>query len=164
MSAQHGAGGVATYRVLILGAGCAGMSADARTVRTDDERVLYYDALVYGLGSVADTAAVPGVEDHAYTLSSVQDAAVPAERLARLGSGTVVVGGGGLTGVESAAEIAGRHPKLNVVPLGRAEPGAAMNAKAHRHPRAPPGDGRRRGTARADPLDRTARRPDRRPA
>ncbi|SFP29821.1 NADH dehydrogenase, FAD-containing subunit [Amycolatopsis arida] len=106
------------------------VDADAKTVRIDDDRVLHYDTLVYGLGSAADTAAVPGVEDHAYTLNSAQDAEVLADRLARLGSGTVVVAGSGLTGVESAAEIAERHPELNVVLLGRREPGAAMNPKA----------------------------------
>ncbi|OKI63997.1 NAD(P)/FAD-dependent oxidoreductase [Micromonospora sp. CB01531] len=106
------------------------VDADANIVRIDDDRVLHYDTLVYGLGSVADTAAVPGVEDHAYTLNSAQDAELLAARLAQLGSGTVVVGGSGLTGVESAAEIAERHPELNVVLLGRGEPGAAMNPKA----------------------------------
>jgi NADH dehydrogenase FAD-containing subunit len=196
MSTQHEAGMAATHRVLVLGAGYAGMAAaiqlaarvkrredvqvtlvnpqerfterlrlhlsatgqqvaemnipellegtgarfvrgwvtavdaDAKTVRIDDDRVLHYDTLVYGLGSVADTAAVPGVEDHAYNLNSVQDAEVLAGRLARLGRGTVVVGGSGLTGVESAAEIAERHPELKVVLLGRQEPGAAMTPKA----------------------------------
>ncbi|MFK4264524.1 NAD(P)/FAD-dependent oxidoreductase [Streptomyces milbemycinicus] len=107
-----------------------GMDADAKAVRIDDDQVLHYDTLVYGLGSVADTVAVPGVEDYAYTLNSAQDAEVLADRLARLGGGTVVVGGSGLTGVESAAEIAERYPELNVVLLGRGEPGAAMNPKA----------------------------------
>ncbi|MCZ9346201.1 FAD-dependent oxidoreductase [Streptomyces sp. TRM76130] len=196
MSAQHEAGMATTHRVVILGAGYAGMSAaiqlaarvkrgedvqvtlvnaqerfterlrlhmtatgqqlaelsipkllegtgtqfvrgwvtavdaDAKTVRIDDDRVLHYDTLVYGLGSVTDTAAVPGVEGHAYCLNSAQDAEVLADRLTRLGGGTVLIGGSGLTGVESAAEIAERHPELNVVLLGRAEPGAAMNAKA----------------------------------
>ncbi|WP_327420076.1 FAD-dependent oxidoreductase [Streptomyces sp. NBC_01527] len=196
MSTQHEAGRVTTHRVLILGAGYAGVSAaiqlaarvkrregvqvtlvnaqerfterlrlhmtatgqqlaelsvpelledtgaqfvrgwvtavdvDAKTVRIDDDRVLRYDTLVYGLGGVTDTAAVPGVEDHAYNLNGVQDAEVLADRLAGLGSGTVVVGGSGLTGVEAAAEIAERYPELNVLLLGRQEPGAAMNVKA----------------------------------
>lgn len=56
-----------------------------------------------------------------------------ADRLAHLGGGTVVVAGNGLTGVESAAEIAEQHPGLNVVLLGRSEPGAAMNPKARRY-------------------------------
>lgn len=74
------------------------VDAGAKLVRIDDDRVLHYDTLVYGLGSVADTAAVPGVEDHAYTLNSAQDAELLADRLARLarlGRGTVVVGGSG---------------------------------------------------------------------
>lgn len=106
------------------------VDADARTVRIDDYQVLPYDTLVYGLGGVADTPAVPGAEDHAYTLNSVQDAELLADRLARLGSGTVVVAGSGLTGIESAAEIAERHPELKVVLLGRQEPGAAMTPRA----------------------------------
>ncbi|GGK86499.1 oxidoreductase [Sphaerisporangium melleum] len=111
------------------------VDADAKTVRIDDDRVLRYDTLVYGLGSVADTSRVPGVEEHAYTLSGAQEAELLADRLARLDGGTVVVAGSGLTGIESAAEIAERYPRSNVVLLGRAEPGAAMNprAKAYVH-------------------------------
>jgi NADH dehydrogenase FAD-containing subunit len=195
MSAQHEAGVAVTHRVVILGAGYAGMSAtiqlaarvkgrkdlqvtlvnaqerfterlrlhmtatgqevadlsiphlledtgaqfvrgwvtavdaDAKIVRIDDDQVLHYDTLVYALGSVADTAAAPGVEDYAYTLNSAQDAKLLADRLARLGGGTVVVSGSGLTGVESAAEIAEQHPALNILLLGRGEPGAGMNPK-----------------------------------
>ncbi|WP_326700983.1 FAD-dependent oxidoreductase [Streptomyces sp. NBC_01754] len=112
------------------------VDADARAVRIDDDRSLHYDTLVYALGSVADTATVPGVEDHAYALNSTQDAEVLAERLARLGGGTVVVGGNGPTGIESAAEIAERHPELDVVLLGRQEPGAALHPKARAYVRA----------------------------
>ncbi|MFF0304734.1 NAD(P)/FAD-dependent oxidoreductase [Streptomyces sp. NPDC004562] len=108
---------------------------DTKTVRIDDDRVLSYDTLVYGLGGVADTSAVPGADEHAHTLSSPQDAELLAESLARLGSGTVVVVGSGLTGVESAAEIAERYPELNVVLLGREEPGATMNRKARSYVR-----------------------------
>ncbi|MFC4019909.1 NAD(P)/FAD-dependent oxidoreductase [Micromonospora sp. GCM10011542] len=106
------------------------VDAHAKTVRIDDSRVLHYDTLVYGLGSVADTAVVPGVEEHAYTLNSADDARWLADRLARLGGGTVVVAGSGLTGVESAAEIAERYPEVTVVLVGRQETGAGMNPKA----------------------------------
>ncbi|MBQ0863653.1 MULTISPECIES: NAD(P)/FAD-dependent oxidoreductase [unclassified Streptomyces] len=109
------------------------VDAEARIVRIDDDRVLHYDTLVYGLGGVADTPAVPGAEEHAYTLNSVQDAQLLADRLARLGSGTVAVVGSGLTGVETAAEIAERHPELHVVLLGRHEPGADMHPKVRAH-------------------------------
>lgn len=107
-----------------------GVDPAARSVRIDDERVLEYDRLVYALGSVADTAAVPGVDDHAYTLNSAHDAQLLARRLASLGSGTVAVCGSGLTGVEAAAEIAEQHPALDVVLIGRQEPGSTLGPKA----------------------------------
>lgn len=107
-----------------------GIDADARTVRLDDERTVGYDTLVYALGGVADTADVPGVDEFAYTLDSARDAALLAQQLDRLDSGTVVVAGGGLTGIESAAEIAEQHPGLDVVLLSRQEPGSTMGAKA----------------------------------
>jgi NADH dehydrogenase len=112
-----------------------GIDAGARTVRIDDDRVMEYDTLVYALGGVADTAAVPGVDHHAYTFNSVHDAELLAQRLARLCGGTVVVGGSGLTGVEAAAEIAEQYPELQVVLVGRAEPGSMMGptAKAYLH-------------------------------
>ncbi|SCD67155.1 NADH dehydrogenase, FAD-containing subunit [Streptomyces sp. BpilaLS-43] len=106
------------------------VDADARTVRLDDERCLCYDTLVYALGGVADTAAVPGADEHAYTLNGTQDAQVLSERLDRLGGGTVVVCGNGPTGIEAAAEIAERHPELGVVLLGRREPGTALHPRA----------------------------------
>ncbi|MEU8329114.1 FAD-dependent oxidoreductase [Micromonospora sp. NPDC048839] len=109
------------------------VDAQTRTVRVDDSRVLRYDTLVYGLGSVTDTTVVPGVEEHAYTLDGPSDATTLADRLARLDGGTVVVVGGGLTGVESAAEIAERHPELDVVLVGRQDPGARMTARARSH-------------------------------
>ncbi|HEX2285955.1 MAG TPA: FAD-dependent oxidoreductase [Mycobacterium sp.] len=107
-----------------------GLDADAQTVRIDDSDTLRYDTLIYALGSVADTAAVPGVDEFAYTLNSAQDAALLAEHLDRLSGGTVVVAGGGLTGVESAAEIAEQHPELDVVLLSRQVPGSMMGDKA----------------------------------
>ena len=106
------------------------IDADAQTVRIDDEFELAYDTLVYALGSVADTESVPGVAEFAYTLNSAQDAAALAGELNRLGAAPVVVAGGGLTGIESAAEIAEQHPDVDVVLLSRAEPGSMMGANA----------------------------------
>ncbi|WP_018654054.1 NAD(P)/FAD-dependent oxidoreductase [Actinomadura flavalba] len=112
-----------------------GIDAGARTVRIDDERALPYDTLVYALGGVADTG-VPGVAEHAYRLDGLREAGRLAARLARLDGGTVVVGGTGLTGVEAATEIAERHPGLDVVLLGRTEPGADLAPRAAAHVRA----------------------------
>jgi NADH:quinone reductase (non-electrogenic) len=107
-----------------------GIDAAARTVRVDDERVLPYDRLVFALGGVADTGAVPGADHHAFTLNSAQDAELLARRLDKLGAGTVAVCGSGLTGVEAATEIAEQHPDLDVVLLGRDEPGPMLAPKA----------------------------------
>jgi NADH dehydrogenase len=107
-----------------------GVDAAARTVRVGDDRVLGYDRLVYALGAAADRAAVPGADDHAHTLDSAHHAVGLARRLASLGSGTVVVCGTGLTGVEAAAEIAEQHRELRVVLLGRTGPGVLMGSGA----------------------------------
>ncbi|MGW3787475.1 NAD(P)/FAD-dependent oxidoreductase [Micromonospora chokoriensis] len=112
------------------------VDAHAKTVRVDDSRELRYDTLVYALGSVTDTASVPGAEDHAYTLDGPSGAPALADRLARLGGGTVVVVGSGLTGVEAAAEIAERHPEFDVTLVGQQDPGATMNTKAQAYLRA----------------------------
>ncbi|MFG3281299.1 NAD(P)/FAD-dependent oxidoreductase [Streptomyces sp. NPDC048111] len=112
------------------------VDADARTVRIDDDRTLAYDTLVYGLGGAADTSAVPGAEHHAYTLDSASDAELLGDRLTRLDGGTVVVAGSGLTGIETAAEIAEQYPAADVVLVGRQEPGASMNPKAGAYVRA----------------------------
>jgi len=105
------------------------IDADAQAVRLDDDYVLRYDTLVYALGSVADTDTVPGVDEFAYTLNSARDAAALAGLLDRIGNETVVVAGGGLTGIESAAEIAEQHPDADVVLLSRGEPGSMMGQK-----------------------------------
>jgi len=106
--------------------------ATTRTVRVDDEHILTYDTLVYALGSVADTA-VPGADEHAYTLDNTETATLLAQRLAALGTGTVAICGSGFTGIEAAAEIAEAHPGLTVELLGRDEPGADLGAKAKAH-------------------------------
>ncbi|TDD33519.1 FAD-dependent oxidoreductase [Nonomuraea terrae] len=113
---------------LVLGR-VAALDPAAREVRLDDGRVLGYDKLVYALGAVTD-ASVPGVAEHAYVYDRHDQAVRLAERLGSLTGGTVVVAGGGLTGVESATEIAESHPRLHVVLLSRGRPGAMMGPAA----------------------------------
>jgi NADH:ubiquinone reductase (H+-translocating) len=121
---------LARTRVRFIEGWVTAVDPDARTVRVDDQYTVGYDTLVYALGAVADGQAVPGVDEHAYTLNSAADAELLACCLSRLGRGTVVVAGGGLTGIESAAEIAERHPELDVELLSLAEPGSMMGASA----------------------------------
>lgn len=100
------------------------------TVETDDGGRLDYDTLVYAVGSATATAATPGVAQHAYTLNGVDAAGALAARLP--GARTVVVCGGGLTGVEAATEIAESHPHLKVALVSSTPPGSMMGPRARR--------------------------------
>jgi NADH dehydrogenase len=98
-----------------------------RTVSLEDRKI-NFDILVYALGSAPDTGSVPGAAEYGYT---VDDAALLPARLAR--AAHVVVGGTGLTGIESAAEIASRYPSAQVTLVGRAAPGASFAPRARAH-------------------------------
>lgn len=93
---------------------------------------LPYDALVYALGGIPDRGKVPGVIEHAFALSGRDEAERFAARLEELKpyNGAVAVCGGGLAGVEAAAEIAETHPELRVTLLSRETPGSMMGEKA----------------------------------
>ncbi|WP_436777863.1 NAD(P)/FAD-dependent oxidoreductase [Yinghuangia sp. YIM S09857] len=105
---------------------------EARRVTVDDTEVLAYDTLVYALGSSTDTGRVPGADTHAFTLNSPETAGRFAARLAEVAAsgGTVVVGGGGPTGIEAATEIAESHPGLHVTLVSTNEPGGMLGPKA----------------------------------
>ncbi|MGP3955172.1 NAD(P)/FAD-dependent oxidoreductase [Nonomuraea sp. 3N208] len=107
----------------------AGLDAGRHEARLDDGRVLGYDKLIYALGTVTD-ASVPGVAEHAHVYDDYEGTKRLAERLAALHDGTVVVAGGGLTGVESATELAEAYPDLHVVLVTRGRPGAMMGKQA----------------------------------
>jgi NADH dehydrogenase FAD-containing subunit len=111
------------------------LDPEARRVTVDGTRELHYDTLVYALGSGTDTSLVPGAEAHAFTLDDPRNAHRFAARLAELAAtgGAVAVCGGGLTGIEAAAEIAESHPALDVTLISRAEPGAMMGDRARAH-------------------------------
>ncbi|MGK8505736.1 NAD(P)/FAD-dependent oxidoreductase [Nocardia asiatica] len=103
-----------------------------RLVTLDDGAVLSYDTLVYALGSATDTSTVPGSAEHARTLDDPRLAHHFSQRLPEIAArgGTVTVCGGGLTGIEAAAEIAEAHPGLTVALISSAEPGSMMGEKA----------------------------------
>jgi NADH:ubiquinone reductase (H+-translocating) len=111
-----------------------GIDTAARTVTVstmDGGRVsLGYDTLVYAIGSTTDTARVPGVAEHAFTLNSPRSAQDMAAHLARQGNSEFLVCGAGLTGIEAATEIAESHPNIRVTLLSRGKPAAMMGTKA----------------------------------
>jgi NADH:quinone reductase (non-electrogenic) len=70
-------------------------------------RVLDYDFLVLSLGSQPFVPSIAGMKEHAFLFNSIEDAQKIAVALTNVGMGkTVVIGGGGATGVEIAGEIA----------------------------------------------------------
>jgi NADH:ubiquinone reductase (H+-translocating) len=90
-----------------------------------------YDYLIYAAGSTVDVYSVPGVKEHAYAFSSQEQAAdlygeVPA--VAARG-GTLLVIGGGLTGIEAASEMAERYPSLRVMLATRGAFGDNLSKK-----------------------------------
>ncbi|MFE1196715.1 NAD(P)/FAD-dependent oxidoreductase [Streptomyces olivaceoviridis] len=116
-----------------------GVDVDRRTVAVTDADgagELEYDTLVYALGSGWNDAGVPGAAEHAHEIASRAGALRLRERLAGLAAGQpVVVVGGGLTGLEAAAEIAEARPDLDVALAARGGLGDWLSAKGRAHVR-----------------------------
>ncbi|MFE2961957.1 NAD(P)/FAD-dependent oxidoreductase [Nocardia tengchongensis] len=84
------------------------IDAGQRSVRLGDGSELDYDYLIYAVGSGNREAVIPGANDHAVGLDTWEGAVNTRKRLLQLPSGaTVSVVGGGLSGIETAAELAG---------------------------------------------------------
>ncbi|MEI7026394.1 NAD(P)/FAD-dependent oxidoreductase [Paenibacillus sp. y28] len=98
-------------------------------IKPDDKKVVLaggttftYDALVVALGSETAYFGIPGLEENSFILKSVNDANRIREHVeARLDAykqsgnkadATIVVGGGGLTGIELVGEFADKLPEL----------------------------------------------------
>jgi NADH dehydrogenase FAD-containing subunit len=126
--------------VTVRPARVAAVDVDRRTVAVIDEHgadEIAYDTLVYALGSTAADHGVPGVAEHAHHVASREAALRLRDRLRDLGAGgTVLVVGGGLTGIEAATEIAESRPDLDVAIAARAGVGDWLGDKARRHLRA----------------------------
>src|SRR4051794_9880225 len=80
----------------------------ARAVRLASGRALDYDHVVYAVGSTAATPSpVPGAVEFALDIAEFESAQRLRARLEELPAGApITVVGGGLTGIETAAELA----------------------------------------------------------
>ncbi|MEU9085200.1 FAD-dependent oxidoreductase [Streptomyces sp. NPDC048357] len=95
---------------------------------------LGYDTLLYALGSHGDDRSVPGVAEHAFDVAARPSALRLRERLDGLREGgNVLVVGDGLTGIETATEIAESRPGLSVTLVARGELGAQLSTGARGH-------------------------------
>jgi NADH:ubiquinone reductase (H+-translocating) len=95
-----------------------GVDLDARVVLTEDGQRIGYDYLIIAAGAAVATFGIPGVEEHGFPLKSLSDALRIRAHLLRQfelaevdrslidqGALTVVVVGGGPTGVEMAGSL-----------------------------------------------------------
>ncbi|MEF2968281.1 NAD(P)/FAD-dependent oxidoreductase [Paenibacillus sp. M1] len=97
-------------------------SVDSKEVKLSDGTKLSYDALVVALGSITAYFGIPGLEQHSMVLKSADDAnrihRHIEEKIAEYAKSknpadaTILIGGGGLTGVELVGEIADKLPEL----------------------------------------------------
>ncbi|TDD01916.1 NAD(P)/FAD-dependent oxidoreductase [Nonomuraea diastatica] len=98
---------------------------------------LGYDTLVYALGSHVADHGVPGVAEHAFDVTGRPSALRLRERLDSLDrrgeGGNVLLVGDGLTGIETATEIAEARPALSVTLIARGELGARLSTGARGH-------------------------------
>ena len=101
-----------------------GLEVDTRSVRithtlTGDEERISYDHVVIAMGSATSTFGLPGIAERAFALKTLEDAGILRNRIvwlleladsitdaeARARLLTIVVVGGGFTGVEAAGEF-----------------------------------------------------------
>ncbi|MED3564387.1 NAD(P)/FAD-dependent oxidoreductase [Bacillus xiapuensis] len=97
-------------------------SVDKKEVKLSDGSNLTYDALVVALGSKTAYFGIPGLEENSMVLKSADDANKIyqhiEERISEYAKtkneadATILIGGGGLTGVELVGEIADIMPNL----------------------------------------------------
>ncbi|MGM9929126.1 MAG: NAD(P)/FAD-dependent oxidoreductase [Bacillus sp. (in: firmicutes)] len=97
-------------------------SVDKKEVKLASGKVLSYDALIVGLGSKTAFFGIPGLEENSMVLKSAEEAKkITAHIEARIAAyaktkneadATIVIGGGGLTGVELVGEIVDTFPAV----------------------------------------------------
>ena len=98
------------------------ISADERKVTLSSGKILTYDKLVVGLGSQTAYFGIPGLEENSMVLKSAADANKINKHIEECiqeyaksnnpADATIVIGGGGLTGVELVGEIADTIPEV----------------------------------------------------
>jgi len=103
-------------RVQLVHAEVAHVSLDEKFITTKNDAVYPFDYLVLALGSQTNDYNIPGIREYAFQFKTIEDALMLNHQLTMLferasrGSQElpirIVIGGGGFTGVELAAELA----------------------------------------------------------
>jgi NADH:ubiquinone reductase (H+-translocating) len=91
------------------------IDAAGRQVRLASGSGLRYDYLIYAVGSTAAPGSVPGAAEWGFPIGEFEFAVRLRDRVDELHpSAPICVVGGGLTGIETAAELAERRPEGDV--------------------------------------------------
>ncbi len=107
------------------------IDADARRVHLASGAHLDYDYLIYAIGTRHRIPKIPGAADHALFIADWESAQRIRERVEGLATHeTVTVVGGGLTGIEVAAELAESGHTVRLV--GGGGIAASVSARARR--------------------------------
>jgi NADH dehydrogenase len=102
-------------KVHLLVDSVSAIDAANRQVRLASGSGLRYDYLIYAVGSLGAAPSVPGAAEFACQIADFEHAQALRERIAKLDpAASVCVVGGGLTGIEAAAEIAESRPEGDV--------------------------------------------------
>ncbi|MXR51386.1 FAD-dependent oxidoreductase [Halovenus sp. WSH3] len=90
-----------------------GVDTDERTVDLEDGETIGYDYLLVGLGTQTAFFGIDGLKEHAHTLKSLDDAlgihdavVAAADEATQTDPAQIVIGGAGLSGIQTAGEIA----------------------------------------------------------
>src|SRR5690625_4531508 len=107
------------------------IDAGGRRVALATGAQLTYDYLIYAVGSTSSaTTTVPGAAEFAYPLAEFEDAQRLRAALAPMpADAAVCVVGGGLTGIEAAAELAEAGRPVTLVCGGRLAPSIGARAR-----------------------------------
>jgi NADH:ubiquinone reductase (H+-translocating) len=86
-----------------------------KQIRFADKEPLPYDWLAIGLGCVDSYHSIPGAEEHSFSIQTLSQTRATYQRVNDIAPyGQVSIIGGGLSGVEMAAELRESRPDLNI--------------------------------------------------
>lgn len=104
---------IKTERTRFIQGTVTGLDVDEQEIIIDDERAIDYDYVIVAVGSQTAFFDIDGLEEHALTLKSLDDALSIHDRVrnaareaSRSDPAQIVIGGAGLTGIQTAGEIA----------------------------------------------------------
>src|SRR5262249_36158705 len=101
-------------RVATVTGTVTGIDLEDRKLTFGDREPLVFDRLVYAAGSRSNAASVPGAAAYAHTLDTAETSKRVAAPIAERPRSRVLVVGGGLTGIQTAAQIAQPPPTVHV--------------------------------------------------